>query len=94
MDAEPERLGLCYFIGNVEVVKIGFSADVYRRLPEIMTRAALFDLDVLATARGHRYREAYYHQQFDAHRLGGEWFARVPEIEAEIARLQSLAEGF
>ncbi|MBB5709369.1 GIY-YIG nuclease family protein [Sphingomonas xinjiangensis] len=87
MDAAPLTWGLCYFIGCDEgMVKIGWSKDVNRRLAELKG-PSLYKLNVLAAARGGREREAYYHQKFDAHALGNEWFTRCPEIEAEIARL-------
>jgi hypothetical protein len=77
----------CYFIGGAEgPVKIGFSVDVDSRLSAIRSCSPV-PLGILALAPGGQEREIAYHQQFADHRLHGEWFARVPEIEAEIARL-------
>lgn len=88
MEAMTEREeGLCYFIGSADGhIKIGYSKELWRRFGEIRNSVP-FEIDMLATARGGRYREAYYHQKFAAARAFGEWFARTPEIEAEIAHL-------
>lgn len=96
LDASPESDGLCYFIGcDVEdddsIVKIGFSTSVRRRFKQIRGTAALSKLILLATARGGRSRELFYHRKFAAHRCGGEWFRFGPDIRAEVARLSALA---
>lgn len=90
MDAEPERLGFCYFAGHRGLVKIGFSVEVDRRLSEIRNQYCLDSIDLLATARGHRYREAHYHQKFAADRLHGEWFRLSPAIQDEIDKLNAV----
>lgn len=88
MDAMSKRdEGLCYFAGNDEMVKIGFSRDVHVRMQSMRREADLDWIQLFATARGGKYREAYYHQKFAAHRLHGEWFARHPDILAELERL-------
>lgn len=87
MDAISERAGVCYFIGCTEgLVKIGFSKNVHKRLASLRSSSP-FRLTLLATINGGRTRERYYHQRFASHSIGDEWFARAPEIEAEIARL-------
>ena len=92
MDEMSERdEGLCYFAGNSDMVKIGFSRDVYRRIYDVRDAAGLDTIELFATAHGGRYRETYYHHKFREHRLHGEWFARAPEINAEIQRLGGAA---
>lgn len=87
MADESDTFAKCYFIGGDEgPVKIGYSVNPSSRLKALQL-ASPVRLRVLATAGGGIYREAAYHGQFEAHRLHGEWFARAPEIEAEIERL-------
>lgn len=88
LDAKSERAGLCYFIGapGEPLVKIGFSKDVHSRLDWLRSTTGQ-PLEILATARGGRAREAYYHRVFQDHALGNEWFARHPSLLAEIERL-------
>ena len=87
MDASPVSDGFCYFIGCDEgLVKIGFSAQPIARLNRLKSDS-LYKLSILALARGGRARETHYHGKFRAHAIGGEWFERCPEIEAEIERL-------
>lgn len=85
---QDTSVGVCYFIGGAEgAIKIGFSVDVASRLRTLRASSPI-PLGVLATAPGGATRETAYHYQFAEHRLHGEWFARCPEIEAEIARLE------
>lgn len=87
-DMSDEK-AVCYFIGGeTGPVKIGYSIDVKARLSSIRSHSPV-PLSILATRSGGRFREWAYHEQFAAHRLHGEWFERVPEIEAEIAKLSS-----
>jgi len=80
-------LATCYFIGGeTGPVKIGYTLDVRARLSSIRSHSPV-PVGLLATRAGGRAREYAYHEQFAAHRLHGEWFERVPEIEAEIATL-------
>jgi hypothetical protein len=84
--------GRCYFIGGEDgPIKIGSSRSPMRRLREIR-RDFIEPMKLLATTNGGQERERYYHTLFAAHRVEGEWFERVPEIEAEIARLNEPAE--
>lgn len=87
MDAAPLNGDLCYFFGAREgVVKIGHSTSVVRRFKQVKG-SSLYKLAVLAIAPGGRTREGHYHRRFEAHAIGGEWFQRCPEIEAEITSL-------
>lgn len=94
MDAMTERdEGLCYFIGSAAGhIKIGYSKDIWRQFTEVRNSVP-FEIEMLATVRGGRYREGYYHHKFAASRAFGEWFTRTPEIEAEIARLVERCEA-
>ncbi len=76
-----------YFIGAADgPIKIGMSVNPTARLRGLQT-AYPYELRILAISEGGGVGELAYHRQFSAHRLHGEWFARCPEIEAEIARL-------
>ena len=79
-----------YFATAGVLVKIGRSADVRRRLRELRTKTG-FDIRIAATTPGGTFLEGSYHRQYDQHRLDGEWFARCPEIDAEIDRLSGLS---
>lgn len=78
---------LVYFIAAQSgPIKIGMAANPKARLAGLQT-SHHERLELLATCRGGANQERLYHYQFKEHRLKGEWFKRVPEIEAEIARL-------
>jgi hypothetical protein len=77
----------CYFIAADEgPIKIGHSVNVQSRLKTLQSSCPL-KLSVYAVAPGGEQRESAYHCQFGEYRLHGEWFERVPEIMAEIDRL-------
>lgn len=79
-----------YFIGGERgPVKIGTAIDVNKRLAALQT-AHPFPLKVLTSISGGRELEAYFHVRFGAHRIGGEWFTRCDEIDAEITLLRKL----
>jgi hypothetical protein len=89
--AKSKSHGKCYFIGADDgAIKIGFSIDPARRLRDIQACSPIV-VDILAVREGGEAREAAYHVQFAEHRLHGEWFARHPDILAEIARLNDQA---
>ena len=93
MDAAPHGEGICYFLGDAEIVKIGFSRQLSQRIGVLKGSSGPIRLELLATARGGYDREQRYHRLFAVHRWQGEWFHRVPEIEAEIARLNNRENG-
>lgn len=79
-----------YFIGSASgEIKIGFSNNPKSRLTTLQTSSSA-KLSILAQTEGSLDTEAAYHRQFGAHRLHGEWFARHPDIIAEIDRLNTL----
>ena len=90
MPERKARTGVIYFVGCKEVrrVKIGFAEDVAKRMPSLQCGSPV-TLTLLAVTPGDLTAERAYHDRFYKHRLHGEWFKRVPEIEAEIARLQT-----
>ncbi|WOF43809.1 GIY-YIG nuclease family protein [Sphingopyxis indica] len=76
-----------YFLGWAGgPIKIGYARNLGRRWQEIQI-AAPYPISIWAAVKGDRRLEREYHHRFRAHRLRGEWFDRVPEIEAEMARL-------
>lgn len=78
-----------YFIGAASgPVKIGIAGNPQNRLKGLQT-GHHERLSILAVCDGDQELERAYHKRFAEHRLGGEWFGRVPEIEAEIERLAS-----
>jgi hypothetical protein len=78
---------ICYFVGGAEgPVKIGHAKNMRNRLVALQNGSPV-RLSVLATASGGLTRETAYHFQFAEYRLHGEWFERVPAIQAEIERL-------
>jgi hypothetical protein len=89
----PVECGICYFFGCREgLVKIGFTQSLNQRFNKLKGNFGIYKLEKLATARGGRSREGYYHRMFAAHHVGGEWFNACPEIEAEIIRLRERDE--
>lgn len=80
-----------YFIASEGgPIKIGIAKDPEARLRGLQTSHPE-RLSVLATCPGGPLKERLYHARFAGHRLSGEWFARAPEIEAEIDRLRKQA---
>ncbi len=81
-----------YFIGAESgPIKIGVAANPTARLASLQT-GHHEKLEILATCPGGQTQEYRYHDEFAAYRLHGEWFVRVSEIEAEIARLKMESE--
>lgn len=80
----PQRV---YFIGaETGPIKIGIASNPVSRLRTLQT-GHHERLELLATCDGGMTKERAYHDRFAAHRLSGEWFARAPEILAEIGML-------
>lgn len=79
-----------YFVASDSgPIKIGLASNVEARIKSLQT-AHPFKLTLLATSEGGQAQERDYHTRFAAHRLHGEWFARCPDIEAEIERLNPI----
>ncbi len=78
-----------YFVqaGEAGPVKIGFAADVLRRLPELQVNSP-FRLRALGQIKGDRLIERGLHIRFAGVRVSGEWFSPSPELLALIATAQ------
>lgn len=84
----PAR-SMIYFVGPAGgPIKIGRASRLEFRLRDLRLANA-FPLELWASIEAPTSLEREYHARFDAHRLHGEWFERCPEIEAEIARLNT-----
>ncbi len=81
---------LVYFIGgDTGPIKIGSSGNPKSRLIGIQT-GSFQQLRILAVCPGGTEQERAYHHRYADQRLQGEWFARTPTLEAEIASLSRL----
>jgi hypothetical protein len=79
---------IVYFVGGeTGPVKIGWTQQPIKARLKCVQNGSPVKLYVLATKPANRIQEKWYHRQFAAHRLHGEWFERTPELLAEIARL-------
>lgn len=82
-----------YFIGGDEgPIKIGYALRPQVRLRTLQIGSP-FDLIILAEAPGGAEAERAYHVRFAQHRLRGEWFARHPDILAEIEAVNKRGVG-
>lgn len=72
-------------------VKIGVTADLATRLSGLQT-AAHVELEIVASIRGGREVESYFHEALEAYRIRGEWFDRSPEVESTIRRVALFGE--
>lgn len=74
-----------YFIGdNAGHIKIGKAVSPIRRLSNLQCGHA-GPLRLIATIPGGHSVERRLHRKFKKHRVGGEWFADCPEIQAFIS---------
>jgi hypothetical protein len=82
--------GSVYFIEAVgtDMVKIGYTCNTKDRLKKLQT-ASPHELRLVASCKASFLEEQRLHSRFAHCRVRGEWFERVPEIEAEIERLNS-----
>lgn len=76
-----------YFIGgDIGAIKIGRAIRPKRRLMQLQMGSPI-EISILAITEGGAELEAAYHSRFADTRLRGEWFARSPELMAEISRV-------
>lgn len=70
-----------YFIAapSVNMVKIGVSCDVVRRLSELINSSPV-PLTLIGSRLGNKKAESYIHRLFASHRAHGEWFHLTSEI--------------
>lgn len=80
------RTSWVYFIGAGDVIKIGFSTRLTKRLRDL--RYGTHEkLELLAKVKGGRDLERRYHTRFAKDRIKGEWFRATREILAEVRLL-------
>lgn len=75
-----------YFVECAGRIKIGYSADVKRRMHDLAT-AAPQRLTLIAAIDGAAQLERAIHKHLDEYRIKGEWFADCPAVRATIKRL-------
>ena len=80
--------GRVYFIGGGDLIKIGFTNDLKRRLKTLRATSPV-PLKVLCVIRGGKLRETAFHETFAHLRAHGEWFRPAPELLAYIAILKA-----
>jgi hypothetical protein len=78
------RPGFVYFIRMGDAVKIGFSADVGKRLNGIQT-ACPGPAEVIKIIPGSDQTERYFHVHFANYRQQGEWFRLEGALAAFLA---------
>jgi hypothetical protein len=86
------RPGVIYFMGAGDLVKIGFTTDLKRRLTMVQVGCPT-PITLIGTIPGTPVVEKNLHRLFYKHRHHGEWFRLVPEIEAYIAEHGSKTDG-
>lgn len=88
--AEYERHCRVYFIEapTIGLVKIGYTMEVPKRFIAMLTMSAV-PLSLLADTPGGPQLEAKLHDQFNADRSHGEWFAKTPAMVAVIAAAET-----
>lgn len=79
---------IVYFVGGLAgPVKIGWTQQPIKARLKCIQNGSPIKLHVLATQCAPRAKERWYHRQFAAARLHGEWFERTPELQDVIDRL-------
>jgi hypothetical protein len=66
-------------------VKVGYTAGPKKRLDSLKTGSP-HALQLLGVIPGDRAMETLLHREFAAHRMSGEWFRWVPEVESAVRR--------
>lgn len=90
---KPPPNVIIYFIGPQDgPIKIGYARRLSFRLRELELMNA-YPLTVWASLEGPMKLEREYHARFKEHRLHGEWFARHPDILAEIDRINAIEQA-
>jgi hypothetical protein len=75
----PSGQGTIYFIGFDNYVKIGFTADLRRRLGGLQTSCPVA-LTIYFSLPGSKNDEALFHLKFARQKLKREWFRREGEL--------------
>jgi DNA-binding transcriptional regulator YiaG len=77
---------MIYFISHTEYIKIGYTADIVRRLTELQTSCPI-KMSVLGLIEGEKSDEVALHERFSHLSSHGEWFHYSSEIEDFINKL-------
>jgi hypothetical protein len=72
--------GMIYFARAGDAVKIGWSGNPERRVRQMQTGAA-HKIHLLRTLDVEPWAERWLHHHFRSHRLSGEWFSYIPEMD-------------
>ncbi|AWN35707.1 GIY-YIG nuclease family protein [Methylobacterium radiodurans] len=78
-----KRLGIIYFIRSADLVKIGFTNNLKRRL-EAFTTATPQGYEVIGHVSGTALDERLWHARFKKLRVRGEWFRYTDGLAAAI----------
>jgi len=70
-----------YVLRSAELVKIGYSANLYKRVGSIVSGSPVA-VEFVGHMPGERDVEAHLHQRFAAHRFSGEWFVETDEMRS------------
>src|SRR5690606_37164476 len=73
------RLMTIYVLRSDDLVKIGFTDDLHRRVQAIIA-AVPVPVEFVGYMPGTREVEAHLHRQFAAHRFSGEWYVETPDM--------------
>lgn len=68
-----------YVLRSDNLVKIGFSNDLRKRVQAIISTIPIA-VEFVGHMPGGREVEAHLHSRFQAHRFSGEWFVETPEM--------------
>lgn len=82
----PINTGFVYFAECADLIKIGYSSNVDRRM-RALSSANPYPISVLLVLRGTLSFEADLHAKFHALRKRGEWFAKGDDLLAYIKRM-------
>lgn len=82
---EKGAVGYVYFARSADLVKIGFSKSVPKRVRSIAT-ACPTEIEVMKIIPGTNQTERYFHTHFSGYRQKGEWF----RLEGELAAFLSV----
>ena len=75
--------GTIYFARSGDLIKIGFTTNLHRRMAELRPD------EVLATLPGTMRDEKALHHRFGPHWVDGEWFRMGDDLMSHIAQLQA-----
>lgn len=85
-----QRMSVVYAIGAAGHIKIGFTANIRKRVSQ-MQNGNPYLLEVLAVWAGGTKEEKALHRALDAHRGSGEWFSDNKVVRAAISKASGIA---